>query len=296
MTGRESSRSMEKGLSGRATPSAWVRASLRGVPLTGVLLTTLGIPWLLAEPLAAQSVEGVVRGSDRQPLREAHVALLDRRRALVASAVSDEDGEFEVRAPAPGSYYVSVSRLGFHSLLDGPYELREGGTLEVWVVMHADPIPLEGITGAVERRVRRLAAVGFYERRENGFGHFMEREEFRRRAVGNVADAFRALPRVQVRENPPSLTGPGELLNPHLLVRSGGRPCPPMLYIDGVEVHRGGTDSEPLRPDDWLVPGDVEAVEVYTGAASTPLQYVGRAPCGVVLVWTRHTPLVPGAG
>lgn len=270
---------------GRSRACRRLRVLGSGGVLGGLLALAAG-----AGALTAQGVQGVVRDAFRHPLEEAYVALLDTTRQSVAEVVTDEEGRFHVSAPDDGSYYVSVNRLGYGSLYDGPFPLREGRTLEVRVVLHADPIPVEGVTGSAEGRVQRLAAVGFYERMDQGFGQFLEREEFERRAVTHVTDALRSLPRVTVREAFPSATGAGEVMNPQLLVQGGGLEgyCSPTLYIDGVEVHRGGSRSDPVRPDDWLAPEDVEAVEVYTSVAAVPIQYQGRAVCGILLFWTRH--------
>lgn len=278
----------------------WPRgSSIRGVARTLRLLLALaalcalpGTRALPAGSLAAQSVEGVVRDAFERPLQATYVALLDEARESVSTTVTDDEGRFEIRAPTPGSYYVYVNRLAFRSLVDGPFALREGEPLGVWVIMHPEPIPMEGVTGVVEGRVQRLTSVGFYERKEAGFGHFLEREELRRRIGSYVTDVFRSLPQMAVHEPSPNLVGPGELVHPQLLVRQGGRTCSPTLYVDGAEVHRGGVNSDALRPDDFLQPEDLEAVEIYTGAASVPLRYQARSPCGLVLVWTRHTPRI----
>lgn len=283
---------------GRRVPRAPRLAAPGAARTVGALLALAaqavapGVPAAPAGPLAAQSVEGVVRDAQERPLQAAYVALLDEDRESVSTTETDEEGRFEIRAPTPGSYYVYVNRLGYRSLVDGTFTLREGEPLEVWVVMHPEPIPMEGVTGAVEGRVQRLASVGFYERKEAGFGHFIEREELRRRIGNYVTDAFRSVPRMAVHEPRPSLVGAGELVHPRLMVRQGGRTCSPTFYVDGAEVHRGGANSGPLRPDDFLHPEDLEAVEIYTGAASVPLQYQARSPCGLVLVWTRHTPRI----
>lgn len=260
------------------------------IVLTALAAAASGPSVLPAGSLAAQSVEGVVRDSQQRPLAATYIALLDEDRESVSTMVTDDQGRFEIRAPVPGSYYLYINRLGFRSLVDGLYTLREGDPLEVWVVMHPDPIRLEGVTGVVEGRVQRLASVGFYERKEAGFGHFVEREELRHLIGSHVTDAFLSVPGMTVHEPLPSLIGPGALIHPQLLVRRGGRSCSPTLYVDGAEVHRGGVNSGALRPDDFLHPEDLEAIEVYAGAAATPLQYQSRSPCGLVLIWTRHTP------
>ena len=65
--------------------------------------------------------------------------------------------------------------------------------------------------------------------------------------------------------------------------------CTPTLYLDGAVVLMGGSVARrPLRPDDYVTPDMLEAIEVFTGAAQAPIQYMPIAGCGVMLFWTRH--------
>ena len=58
-----------------------------------------------------------------------------------------------------------------------------------------------------------------------------------------------------------------------------------------IVAQGGSARRRPVRPDDWVVPEDVEAVEVYPGPASVPIQFQALAECGVLLIWTRHASL-----
>lgn len=244
---------------------------------------------LLLRPDAAraQHAEGVVRDETGLPISHAYVTLLDEAQKLAAAALTGEDGSFTIHAPSSGVYYLRVARIGYRTLVDGPYRITSGDPLEVSVVIHPLPLGLEPLEVTVEAEVARLAAVGYYERKEVGFGYFVEREEIRRTGPMLLTDILRRLPGVSVSWSSP--TG----LNPALLMRGGGAgACSPTLYIDGVIVARGGgARQRPVRPDDWVVPEDVEAVEVYPGLASVPIRFQALAECGVLLIWTRHAPL-----
>ena len=62
----------------------------------------------------------------------------------------------------------------------------------------------------------------------------------------------------------------------------------PVLYIDGVQVNQP-EDGEPLRELKLIPAMDIEAVEVYRGAASVPPEFSGPdAMCGALVVWTRR--------
>ena len=63
----------------------------------------------------------------------------------------------------------------------------------------------------------------------------------------------------------------------------GSRPCEPPIFLDGVRYRSHG-----LGIDRLLSTRDVEAVEVYAGYASTPLQFQTLERCGAVVIWTRR--------
>ena len=68
-----------------------------------------------------------------------------------------------------------------------------------------------------------------------------------------------------------------------------------MLVPDRIGAPARGRRSEPLQRDlrlDWVSPDEVEAIEVYGGAATTPAEFSataapGLAPGCTVLIWTR---------
>ena len=92
-----------------------------------------------------------------------------------------------------------------------------------------------------------------------------------------------------------------------------GGPCHPRVYVDGLIVILGdarvrGTDiygfpeqptevrADPAdRPeialDDFVMPQDVEAIEVYRRASEVPAHFGGMSTatqCGVIAIWTRR--------
>ncbi len=244
----------------------------------------------------AQEVRGEIVDNTRRPVADVGVVLLDEQRQMVASSSSDAQGAFSVVAPEDGYYYVYMTRLGYRSLFDGPFELDSGIPLELFAVIHAMPLTLEGVdvtVDAADAEVPRLAAVGFYERRAAGFGHFIEREKILRLAGAHITDVLRSIPLLRVIRHTGGTGGASGLLNPEVRMRGGLRGlCVPTLYVDGIVAAQGGLSARtPIRPDDFVSPEVVEAIEVYTGLAQMPLQYLPRAGCGVMLVWTRHTRL-----
>jgi hypothetical protein len=59
--------------------------------------------------------------------------------------------------------------------------------------------------------------------------------------------------------------------------------CNPVIWMDGVKI-----GNDPVMFRDITGP-EIDAVEVYRGAAEVPGEFSGGdARCGVVVVWTRR--------
>jgi len=59
------------------------------------------------------------------------------------------------------------------------------------------------------------------------------------------------------------------------------------LYIDGRRI-RVATGGIPAGVDDFVMPGDVSGIEVYTGSGSLPAEFAdpNAQQCGAIVVWT----------
>jgi hypothetical protein len=64
-----------------------------------------------------------------------------------------------------------------------------------------------------------------------------------------------------------------------------GRLCSPTFYLDRHVIAMGG--SQIVRPDDFVTPAEIEAIEVYTRPSEIPTGFDELTSCGVVLMWTR---------
>lgn len=240
--------------------------------------------------LEGQIVRGtVIDAASREPVGFAYLALLTGERRVVVATLSDVEGRFSLTAPGAGSFFLYVARAGYSPLVDGVFELGEEGSFDLSVSLTPTPVALDSMVVSVEARDRSLASVGFYGRRDLGRGHFLEREDIERVAVEDITDAMRRVPGFRVVDPAVTLAAPTALLNPEILVRRGGGYCSPTLYVDGHIVALGSARNggEAVRPDDFVEPADVEALEIYTRPADTPPRYESTGGCGVVLIWTR---------
>lgn len=249
------------------------------------LLGTL-IGLLCVAPLGAQTLRGtILDGASGEPVPLAYVGLLAEGQEMVVAALAGATGEFAVTAPDEGAYFVMVSRTGYETLMDGMFELGEDGVLDVRIGLTPSPVELEEMVVEAARDRTPLDISGFYDRAAIGRGHFMIREEILATSVDRIVDAFRGVPRVFVDERRPLTGGVDVLAPPALLMRRGVSECRPTLYVDRAIVESGVHG--PVRPDEYVAPSDVEAIEVYTRQNDIPAEFNPVNDCGVVVIWTR---------
>lgn len=109
-----------------------------------VLSLSLAKIVLFTSALPAQVVRGVVRESGSGTIVEGVLVTLERVSskdsvaADVVSALSNERGEFAVRAPLPGRYRLGAKRIGVKRSLTEPFELGLGESRQVSI--EVDPV------------------------------------------------------------------------------------------------------------------------------------------------------------
>lgn len=260
-----------------------------GARVVGVAACLLGWSAMSAQ-LRAQTLSGTVVDSEsRAPVSLAYVGLLAEGRELVAASLAGGDGAFTLRAPTSGAYFLYVARAGYQPVVDGVFELGEDGTLAVQVGLKPSPVALAPVVVEGAPAESALDQVGFYDRAAIGLGSFLVREEIERLAVDRLTDVLRTIPRLEVASTRPIIGLEAEL-NPEVTVRLGTEYCSPTLYVDGAVVAFGSRERDSgraIRPDDFVDPSEVEAVEVYTRISEIPLRFDAMGGCGVLLIWTR---------
>ncbi|MCH7564820.1 MAG: carboxypeptidase regulatory-like domain-containing protein [Gemmatimonadetes bacterium] len=232
---------------------------------------------------------GPVRGANAQilsgsiledvsglPIAGAAVRLLDAEERDQGVVISDDQGRFSVRLPAPGTYRLAVSRVGYAPARSGLFRVEPDHDVSVDVFLTVQPVSLDSLLVVTKPRVSQLERVGFYRRKRSGFGYFIEREEIERSGAILAADIFYWVPFarvVTVRSHEYDVTLRG---------------CLPTIVIDGYTVRAQGKNAEVGRWNDLVHPNYIEAIEVYLGPAGAPVQYGGlRGKCGAILIWTQ---------
>lgn len=240
---------------------------------------------LLPATAHGQTLRGTILDAvTGEPVILAQVSLLAEGRSEVAADLADFRGGFDLEAPDDGQYFLYIRRNGYETLLEGLFELGSDGVMDVRVGLKPKPIELEGVDVEAVRMKTPLEASGFFDRLVTAPGYFLTREDIQRVGGSKVADIFQTVPRIEVDDTRP-MTGPNVLQNPSIFMRQGIEPCFPTLYVDRHVVATGV--NAPVRPDDYVNPVEVEAIEIYARASQVPPEFDAINDCGVVLIWTR---------
>ena len=209
-----------------------------------------------------------------EPVPEVVVNVPAAGRATTTAA----DGRFVLPDLVAGRYEVAFSHLGYRQRSE-TIAVEAGHATNVQVVLTVDAIELEPIEVTVDRRDRNLERAGFYQRQEDGWGHFVDRDDIDNWNPVDLTDALIRFPGVSIV---PDARSP---MNRHLRFRRGRVDCAPPVYLDGILL----TGLEGFYLDDIVNPMSVAGVEMYRGVAGIPAQYSGRGTaCGVVLIWLRR--------
>src|SRR5215218_2816286 len=94
-------------------------------PLRGWAGATF-VALLFAAPLSAQSVTGRVRDASSRAVPKVELSLIDSAGRALASARSNDSGDYRIRLPGAGRYRITARRLGFVGGLS-PWLVSESG-------------------------------------------------------------------------------------------------------------------------------------------------------------------------
>ena len=225
---------------------------------------------------------GTVMDSLREPLAGVEIRVLEASRA----ARTDSAGRFALGGIPAGFYHVVLRRLDYRSIT-GTVRLADGDSIDLRFYMGRSAAELDTV---------RVAATGtgpmaeFERRRATGMGTFITRETLARMGTQPLADVIAArATRVRLVHLP---NGGWTLAAAHPSTCMGpscrqAPVCYMTLWLDRVRVYTADSGDPPPDLSEYKV-DDIEAVEVYPGAAETPLELNPTgASCGTIVLWTR---------
>lgn len=211
---------------------------------------------------------GTVASSETgKPISGARISIPE----LQFGAISDEEGNFQVRELPPGLYDVRVHYLGY-STNQRPVRLQAGRVTNATFLLERDVLEVADLTVEV-KRTNRVDPMGeFKKRMQRGFGDFITRDDIEERNPQHTSDLLRTVPGVDVS---PARQGQAQVT-----MRCAGRKSQPVVFLDGVLTRNFSIDN--------LEPQSIEGIEVYRRSSETPPQFeVGGPGCGTLVIHTR---------
>jgi hypothetical protein len=262
--------------------------------------TNLFLTLLFLTPLYSANSQSVSGQISQRPsgtsVANAQVVLVDGQGHPKSSVLSDSVGRYAIHAPSSGKYKMLVAASGFEpvQIPELALEPNHATDLNIKLSVAHPSTQLEKITVTAERPVV-TAPYGnthkydqFLMRRKLGIGTFLTREQIEARPVSQTAQIFQGIPGLKVTQHGTSWFihsvrcasqlngggGPGsdnmDEDNPALF---------PILFIDGFHV-KGLSTLQDINPS------QIEAIEVYQGAAQLPGDAKGDA-CAAIYVWLK---------
>jgi Carboxypeptidase regulatory-like domain len=213
------------------------------------------------------TLAGTVRTTSGRPLPGAEVQL----RHAAGSTLTDSAGRFVLADLPTGTQLLLVRRLGY-ALAEVPVDLRPHERLETNVRM----------TRAVELDSMRVVASR------------SKLAEFEHNRKTNLQGRFLTLSDIQ-RTNAKKTSELIPLLGGHVMMGRGRREQLRESSYDPQGTHSckdanvviDGVDGQAV---DDVLPVQIAGIELYKNAASAPLEYAGRANCGLIVIWLRPGP------
>jgi len=204
------------------------------------------------------------------PIAGAHVQLDGANRATLSRA----NGEFTLDSLPAGTQTVSVRKLGF-AMTETAVDLSSREASRVTLSMD-DFVPVLETVRVSAVRERALDDIGYARRKRLGQGYYIDGDQLASRGMTRFSDVLRQAPGISIQRK-----GDKQFISDS---RDPVNGCV-NFWIDGNQWQQ----LEAGDVDDFLRPGEVGAIEVYS-ASSTPPEYSGvaRGSCKTVIVWTAR--------
>ena len=217
--------------------------------------------------------------------------------------VTSRDGRFHL-AGVPVGPQVLLFRLIGYQPQQWDHVFAAADSIGVEIVMGRGVQWLPTITTVSRQPQASPKMAGYYQRKELGFGTFIEDSLLRSREHSLLSDVLRRVPGLTMGYLGDG-GGYGVMMSRAMTTRTrpigasartpeereAGTRCYAQVYLDGIRVYAPGQltgDKRGFSIDQFRV-SDVQAIEIYKGAASTPAQFnaTGSA-CGTIVLWTRE--------
>jgi hypothetical protein len=253
-------------------------------------------PALLASLVAcaaqAQSrgaLEGrVVDATTGAPIPAARLTRAGAARTFPADSL----GRVRVEGLAPGTHRFRAEALGYNAA-ETTVVVGEGTSASHTFSLTPNPVELPGVVGratAVSAAVRDIEAR---RERHRAGGRFITREQLNKREASTLATVLRSevpgMRFVQGRGSETYAASTRSLRPGALRTGSGNVPCFVQIFVDGTKVFGHGSSPPPPPDLTMFFVQNLEGIEFYPNAASTPVELRNQsAACGTLVLWTRR--------
>ncbi len=224
-------------------------------------------------PPGTGTVRGSVNTTFGLPIGGAYLRLSLSGRGSTTSVESDEDGKFNAVGVPAGTAWLVARRIGYR-----PDSVRvtvtAGETVESSVQLERIAVELDRVQ-IVGRRDVTGPMAGFYKRMGQGAGRFFTASDVERRNASRMSDMLRMVPGMRI-----------ESRGFQTAVRMRGSRCAPLVWLDAQPLFAGEIDLDAFDPRTF------EGVEIYSGAASVPVEFQGNqrmsSACGTIVLWSKR--------
>ncbi|MFN9795693.1 MAG: carboxypeptidase regulatory-like domain-containing protein, partial [Gemmatimonas sp.] len=243
----------------------WVAIALTGLGATGARAQSAGA--------ATGTVRGTVNTTFGLPIGGAQLRLRIPGRGTTTSVESDDNGTFTAAGVPLGSAWLVARRIGYRP--DSvAVEITAGEPARATVQLERIAVELSTVR-VVGRRDVNGPMAGFYRRMDYGSGRFFTAADLERRNAARMTDVFRMVPGMRIESR--------GLQN---AVRIRGSRCAPLVWLDAQPLYAGEVDLDAFDPRTF------EGIEIYSGAASVPVEFQGNqrmsSACGTIVLWSKR--------
>lgn len=215
------------------------------------------------------SLAGEVRSLTGEPVPDAEVRVRDAR----STTMTDSAGRFTLTALPAGTQLLVVRHLGY-PIVEVPVELRPGKRATRDVLLRRNVV-LDSV-----RVVSASTENTEFERnrRTHAFGQFLAADDIDKLKATETADLFINVLGFSVfGQGSQARIVANSALARHPECRSA------TIVVNGLE---GATLNS-------VAPSQIAGIEAYADETFVPARFVGRAQCGVIVMWLRNAPKKP---
>lgn len=247
----------------------------------------------------------VQRDSTGAPVAEADVIISD----LGLMGSTDAGGQFRIPGVTPGMHTIQVRKIGF-SFVEQRIDFGTEGVERTLTMSRITTLDSVKVTSRYSPNDEAMRL--FEENKKLGLGKFFTREDLEKARGRAMVDLLSQLPgtktlsaqgglgyilsnrgtksmsepcQARLQDHPAADTARSNTRSARSAPRVCTTACFPHVFLDGMDISPGEVPNI-----NRFTPDQLEAIEVYSGAAQVPPEYnrLNKSYCGVIVLHTRR--------